>query len=204
MTMYYGHEGAPLLHYPLGAIPEAEWCSPANPQGDCKPYAGICKPMTFDSLALFKDLQNQINRIASIAGWSKIRIDGSVGPKTTAAAAKAIQFIGGFSPGAGCDAVARSADKIAADLKRGADAKGAPAVVKGPPAPKRGPSPAPGVPGPLPKEAGFTAMLTSPLGLVALAIGGLLIWQASKKKPKRKRARRRKATYKKKTITTWL
>jgi lysozyme family protein len=160
--------------------------------------------MTFEALAVFKALQAQINRIAHIAGFSKIRVDGDLGPQTVVAANKGIKFIGGTTLASDCNMLAKGAEKTRDAFKRNADERGVAVAVKGPTAPKRGPSPAPGVPGPV-IEAGFTQMLTSPLGLAALAIAGLLIWRASKK-PKRKKAKRKrkKATYKKKMVTTWL
>ncbi len=45
-------------------------------------YPGICKPSNTTTLAAFKNLQAQLNRVAQAIGASKVTVDGDLGPGT--------------------------------------------------------------------------------------------------------------------------
>lgn len=45
-------------------------------------YPGTCKPSDSDTLAIFKNLQAQLNRVAQGLGFAKISVDGDIGPGT--------------------------------------------------------------------------------------------------------------------------
>jgi hypothetical protein len=46
---------------------------------NCTKYPGICKPSDSATLAIFKNLQAQLNRVAQGLGLSKISVDGDIG-----------------------------------------------------------------------------------------------------------------------------
>ncbi len=163
----------------------------------------------------FERLQNNLNRLAAQpkSGFGKIGSDGKIGKNTVAAVTAAEDFVGmsvvrGFPTHTVTD-VATDADTAADAFGQAADQMGAPPRVSAPLSPSRAGGgdevavrdPATGKLTVL-KQAGFGALVTSPLGLAALAVGGLLIWQYTKK-PKRKR-RKKGARYKKRVITTWV
>ena len=180
----------------LGDVEKTDWCSTSNPQGDCKPYKGICKPMNTRTLAFAKDLQRQLNRLLKARKKSLLYVDGSIGPKTVAAVNKEIPY-----PAPNCDAVAQIVDELAATASAVADQVGAGVV----PDPKgsvaRSPviDPSTGVPKYPPRQAGFGAIVDfvqSPLGLAVVG-GGVLFFlmtreDKKKKKPRKKPARKRK------------
>ena len=185
----------------LGDVERTDWCSTSNPQGNCKPYAGICKPMNSRTLAFAKDLQRQLNRILKAQKKPLLYVDGSIGPKVVAAVNTAIPY-----PAPNCDAVAQIVDELASTAAAVADNMGAGAV----PDPKgsmaRSPviDPSTGVPKYPPRQAGLTAIfdfVQSPLGLAVVG-GGVLFFlmtqdkkkkKPTRKKPVRKRKTRRKA-----------
>jgi hypothetical protein len=89
-------------------------------------YPGICRPSNKGALAIFKNLQAQLNRVAQGAGLSKITVDGDLGNATLALFGKIAAFLsqGGVSidparnmliqAGAyGCVEIARNADALA-------------------------------------------------------------------------------------------
>lgn len=90
---------------------------------------GVCKPMDFKTLAVFEDLQSQLNRVAHAKGLPKIAVDGDIGTGTTGLMVK----VGMASAGITCTAVAVAAGAFAAQAKQLADQLGAPAKVSGPP-----------------------------------------------------------------------
>ncbi len=167
----------------------------------------------------FERLQNNLNRLAAQpdSGFGKIGADGKIGKNTVAAVTAAEDFVGmsvvrGFPTHSVSD-VATDADTAADAFGQAADQMGAPPKVSAPTSPKRAGggdkiaivSPATGKLTTI-KESGFGAMLTSPLGIAAVLIAGVLIWKGTKK-PKRKRTKkpkRKRARYRKRIITTWL
>ena len=165
----------------------------------------------------FERLQNNLNRLAAQpnSGFGKIGNDGKIGKNTVAAVTAAEGFVGmsvvrGFPTHTVSD-VATDADTAADAFGQAADQMGAPAKVSAPLSPKRAGggdeiaivSPETGRLTTI-KEAGFGALLTSPLGLAALAVGGVLLWQATKKPRKKRRRKRKAARYKRRIITTWI
>ncbi len=170
------------LHYGLGAVAfnAAEpWCSPEHPSGSCSPTSGIAKPMTNEALAAFKELQNQLNRVAQVKGWSKTPVDGRIGPLTIALYNK-VAGAKGFTP-------ARDHNHLAAGAWTGAAAKwvsdfassmGAPAYVKPPvwpPSIATKPSASGGMPVDPPASGVMDAVFAmGPIGLIAIGGVGFL------------------------------
>lgn len=103
---------------------------------DFKTVGGICKPTNFPALAYVKTMQQQMNRVAQKKGFSKIGVDGAVGPGTLALLAKIQQASSGEVMGntSSCIYVAGDADVIGEQVKSYADSIGAPVTVQGPPA----------------------------------------------------------------------
>lgn len=66
-------------------LPITEWCSFSNPQGDCRPIQGICKPMTIKSRDLFRTLQKAVNALLRQDQKTLIAEDARPGPLTVAA-----------------------------------------------------------------------------------------------------------------------
>jgi hypothetical protein len=174
----------------MGALPAASWCSPANPQGRCRPIAGICKPMDTTTLAVYRDLQAQANRVAHARGLAKIDVDGRIGPDTVAL----VESVTMASYGQ-CDQVAAIADELAQAIRGTADALGAPASVSAPQTrPPLLPMPDGTVQDPMTGSAfggGFGDL--GMFGWALLAGAGYLLWQemAKTSKKDKKRARRR-------------
>jgi len=108
-----------------GAEPGIEWNSTK--------YAGVCKPSDYATLAKFKELQRQLNRVAQLKGYTKIAVDGDLGTDTVALAA---QVLGGTYT---CSLLAGTISSFTASVKTIADAAGVPATVSGP-APVKPPS----------------------------------------------------------------
>lgn len=181
----------------------SNWCSDQNPQGTCKPLVNICKPMNSATLAGIKTLQRQTNALLSKIGKTLLDVDGRVGPKTMGAVNSILGT--NFSH---CDELMFRLNSLAGSMATRAASEGV--VPPRDPRPKSPPS-QPGAGGTVIhppndqiKQAGFGAVLTSPIGLAALVVGGLLIWKATdkpKKKTKKKKPRR-KGRQPKRRITT--
>lgn len=103
---------------------------------DFKTVGGVCKPLNFPALGYVKTMQQQMNRVAQVKGFSKIGVDGAVGPGTLALLVKIQQASAGEVMGntSSCIYVAGDADVIGEQVKSYADSLGAPAQVSGPPA----------------------------------------------------------------------
>jgi hypothetical protein len=181
------------MYYELGATEEG-FCSTSNPQGSCKPLAGVCKPMTTEALSQFKDLQNQLNRVAQVKGYSKIWVDGRIG-KDTLALYNKVQALGlvFLSRYGTCDELSSATLRgVTIPLaRRAADDLGAPATVAGR-ALARPSSADPS--GGMPKDPPALAitdqifnMISSPMGLlIAVGLGyGAYRLVKGKKKGKR-------------------
>jgi hypothetical protein len=101
---------------------------------DFSSVGGVCKPANFPALSAVKEFQNQLNRVAQVKKFSKVSVDGSVGPATLALfrqvqAASAGQVMGDASS---CMGVAPDVDVIGAQVRVLADSLGAPSTVSGP------------------------------------------------------------------------
>jgi hypothetical protein len=96
--------------------------------------SGVCKPANFPALGVARELQNQLNRVAQVKGFSKIAPDGAIGPGTLALFRK----VQALSPTAimgdpsSCMGVAPDVDVLSGQVKTFADTLGAPATVDGP------------------------------------------------------------------------
>lgn len=185
----------------LGAINETDWCSTSNPQGNCKPYANICKPMNATTLGYVKDLQRQLNRLRKKAGKKLLYVDGSLGPKTVQSVRDELPMV---PHPLSCDDAMRQVDDLAVTARQAADMAGAPIVGDPAGSAARSPTIDPGtgqLKFPPPRPAGFTAIVDfvqSPIGMAAVA-GGVLffLWSRDEKKKKTKKRRTRKRTTRK-------
>lgn len=171
---------------------------------------GICTPTNSDSLAQFKELQRQCNRIADNVGWTKIQIDGSIGPatmtivgqvKTLAAASASTDTSGAASflaaqVTSSCTAVADQASSLVYMVGAFADALGAPSSVSSPSA-----SSTPTIYNPVTKQLETQSPLASimdtfnnlstPMQIGVLATAGGLAYYALKPSKKSKKGARR-------------
>lgn len=186
-----GHYGGRNACWPvgLGEIAPSHWN---------EKYPNVCKPMDFETLAIFKDLQNQINRLAAsrIEGMTKVIVDGDIGPKTvTNVSAGARQFPHTLLPPADCNSVARFAAEWALMFKNLADSRGAPAKVAGKAPPPVVTAPEPTIVTAEPEPGKLPAMRIAGMPLMPLlligGLGALLFLTKKKEKKKRAPAKRR-------------
>ena len=91
-------------------------------------YPGTCKPSNSYTLGVFKELQRQLNRVATrfTNPLPKVAIDGDIGPGTVDLAYKAI----GAPPS--CTTIATNALGYTAQAKSMADNAGVPATISQP------------------------------------------------------------------------
>lgn len=189
----------------LGDLPRTAWCSTTNRQGSCNPITGVCLPMDATTLATFKDLQRQTNRLLTRAGKRTIGVDGRIGPSTVNAVADAMSWAGAMGLSAGalaqglswssirgkpCDLIAAHADQIAAKIAVIAGGLAAPVVADPPSSKPSQPSTGGQVvhpPASTIMSSASTSFLSwlppvvsTPLGIVALGVGGLLAYKAWK------------------------
>jgi hypothetical protein len=132
-----------MTYLPMGDVASSEF--------NATKYPGVCKPSTNPTLLLFRELQSQLNRVASVSGLTPIAIDGDIGPGTVALYAREKPFLAvsvapidaaaaiKVSSASTCSQIATVADIIARVAKNYADSQKAPAVVPGP-APTRPPT----------------------------------------------------------------
>lgn len=90
-------------------------------------YPGTCKPSDFATLAKFKAFQEQLNRVAQAKGFSKIAVDGDLGPGTVALARQVTQ-----SNQLTCSTIAGQISTFTATVRTLADSLAAPSKVSGP------------------------------------------------------------------------
>lgn len=64
-----------MAYMQLGAVDPSHF--------NCTKYPGICKPSDFATLAIFKNLQAQLNRVAQALGFKKVTVDGDIGSGVT-------------------------------------------------------------------------------------------------------------------------
>jgi hypothetical protein len=195
----------------LGDLPTSAWSS--------KQISGVCIPLDASTLAIFKDLQRQTNRVLSRAGKALIGVDGRIGPGTKAGISTALSWLATqslvgkalalvFPPSmiktVACDWVAQHADQIAAKMREAADNLAAPVVADPASSKPSQPTSSGGVANPPPDVIASSAstsimswvppIVGTPIGIAALVVGGLLIHKAYKSKggrPGRVRAARR-------------
>ncbi len=164
-----------------GGEPGVTWNSTKVP--------GACKPSDFATLAKFKALQEQMNRVASKKGYPTIAVDGDLGPGTVALFNK---ILGG---NASCGNIASYVSTYTAQFNALASSLGAAASV---PAPKPATPPAivtaAGATVPAPPGAGnpllanvYDAFGGSPvLAVAGIGIAGGIAYLLFKKKKRRK------------------
>ena len=195
-------EGTAMGYLGLGTLSSTNYCTVKNPQGNCKPLPGIAKPMDVSTLNVFKDLQNQLNRVAQATGGSKIQVDGRIGGDTIAAVKRGKGKTDPNSIGPSVttyneDLVAMFAPEFASWFRAWADGHGAPSVVAA--APQRRPVIVPQADGsvhdPMNHADAISAIGTLPLP-AKLALGGvgvvaLMLLVKGEKKGKKKPAKRR-------------
>ena len=178
LSAYHGFSG-------LDGLPATSWCSVQNPQPGCTALTEVCKPMDANTLAIYKDLQTQVNRLLARLGRPLVRVDGRIGSETRKGINTALNA--NYSS---CDEIAERADEVAAALRAQADAAGA-AVVPPPPTSK------PSIPAPSgeilhPQEMGIMGGGNNLL--IALLVGGSILYlfsdQAKGKKVRRAPRRR--------------
>lgn len=95
-----------MSYFPMHGMNASTWCSTSNPQGSCKPTKGVCKPMDFDTLSTYKELQNQINRVLQHKGKALIAVTGDIGSKTV----EGLNTAMGQTVATTCDQAAAKAD----------------------------------------------------------------------------------------------
>jgi hypothetical protein len=191
-------------HMVLGAVPQgpAFWCSDRTPQAGCKALNNICKPMDATTLAIFKGIQREANKILAKLKKGVLDVDGRIGRLTRTAIN---QILG--SNFQHCDEVAGRSQQILASLATKAASMGAAPV----PDPKGGSKPSVVVKTPEggttvfhpPEQAGFVGFVKSPIGMASVA-GAVVLFlvMSDKKKPKKKaRKPRRKRRLPKKRVT---
>jgi len=179
-----------MSYQEMGGLPATTWCSEQNPQGRCRPRPGnICLPMDTATLAIFRDLQRQANRVAHARGFGKVNEDGRIGPDTV----QLVEQITSASYGS-CDQVSAIADELATAIRGTADALGAPASVTAPRTrPPLQPQPDGSVVDPEIHGSAFGAGFGD-LGLFGWALlagAGYFLWKDLDKATKRDRKRRR-------------
>jgi hypothetical protein len=124
-------------YLPMGDVASSEY--------NATKYPGVVKPSTFDALATFKNLQNQLNRVAAVSGNKPIAVDGDIGPGTVTLYAAVKPHLATYAAveASGADAtkigaagtateIAQYADVIAEVASKYANSKGAPTTVPGP------------------------------------------------------------------------
>lgn len=101
---------------------------------DFTAVSGVCKPKNFPALKTTQEMQRQLNRVAQVKGYSKISVDGAVGPGTLALFQKVQAISAGQVMGdpSSCMGVAPDVDVLGAQIKTLADGMGAPATVSDP------------------------------------------------------------------------
>ena len=182
-----------MTFFPMAGV--EDWCSTSNRQGSCSPLSGVCKPMNTASLNAFKELQNQLNRVAEVKGYSKIGVDGRIGPGTVALWNKVVTVAVLWSPSKALSMAATSScDNLAAQAADGgaatqvrqyADSLNAPVAVAGsilarPSTPNPDPSKPPIDPPALAITDTLFGMVSSPFGLVIAAGLGYAAYRLAK------------------------
>lgn len=90
---------------------------------DFDEVAGVCKPRNHGALLQVRELQVQLNRIATLSGFATVATDGFVGPQTLALFEKVQAISDGSVMGDGstCMGVAPDVDVLAAQVEELAD-----------------------------------------------------------------------------------
>lgn len=158
---------------------------------------GSCSPSNTATLNAFKRYQHAANRVASKIGVGQIAEDGVLGDRTVDQARKigwskhanasAIPGIARSGLGAvvDCDGLARISEAMTSVLETVANQLGASSGTR-PPSNGAVVTQAPDGTIVVKERSGFMQALTSPIGLAAIGVGGLLLLQGGKKRRKRR------------------
>jgi lysozyme family protein len=192
-------EGVDGFEEDLGADSEGIWyCSPAQPQGGCTVIPGVAIPWNVTTLTFFNSIQRAINALLAKRGKPPIGVDGRIGPSTVRAMETLSQpSWDNVITQVNVETVARGAGPVVDMLQNMMHEEGATYV----PDPKTNSAPSIAVNGKVKNpstddmkdgagQGGPLAMLKSPLGLAAIAIGGMLIYTSGKPGKSKKRGRR--------------
>ena len=100
---------------------------------DFTSVGGVCKAKNFPALAMVQEFQSQLNRVAQAKGYSKIGVDGTIGPATMALFRLVQTASSGSVMGdsTNCTGVAADVDVVGAQIRAFADTLGAPPMVAG-------------------------------------------------------------------------
>lgn len=177
-------------HQDLGDDNAPVWCSGNNPKTGCANIANVCVPLDPSTLDLFRLIQRTANALLAASGKKLLDVDGRIGPATLQAVNELMPEGVGFTS---CDAVALSGGQVAAQLMSVKQADNIADV--GDPPPRSPPTvvangsvvnpPASVIAASAAAQGGLVAMLTSPAGLIALGVGGLLLYKATRRGRKR-------------------
>jgi hypothetical protein len=116
-----------MTYFPMGDISTSDFNSTK--------YPGVCKPSNFATLAVFKELQYQLNRLAQGLNMPKIAVDGDIGPGTI----KLVSAIGAqrlLVDASTCVSIATKADTLTSVAKQQATALGVPDKISAPSPPQ--------------------------------------------------------------------
>lgn len=169
----------------VGEVSQQDYCSTLN--DNCSgPIAGVCTPNTPTANDAFKYLQNQLNRVSKVKGYSLIDVDGRIGGQTVAR----LKLVLGISFTDDCNYVAQRAQAFSAQVYSLAQSLGAPATVAPPSSSKPSINLADGTVDNTAARPSFVSDLAkNPIALAALAFGAVLIF-APKKRGKGKRKKK--------------
>lgn len=159
--------------------------TPAGGSTNFAQVGTVCKATNKTTLNAVSALQRQLNRVAKVKGFAPIAVDGEIGPLTMALFRQVNNATPGSLGDSGltCMSLGLNLGNVGPLVKAFADSIGAPAAVaapspSAPPSfinPKTGQQIAAGSAGDL------MAQVTSPLGLVAIGVAGLVLYRRSKK-----------------------
>jgi hypothetical protein len=160
----------------IGPMPDTDW----------KVVGTVCQPTSTQVLDRYYEFQRQLNRIAEVKGYSKIWVDGRIGPATLKLYSQATG--GSLIPNCSQLAVQLNT-RVLSDLRAKADALNAPAVVKEPVTAAFVPKSTANSDGTVDNPPGFLlslfgdslfSMLAGPAGLVVAAGMGFAAYKLAK------------------------
>lgn len=119
---------------PSDAVDQSAGGGATTSAADFTAVGGVCKARNFPALNAVRVFQGQLNRVAHMKKWSKVVVDGAVGPATLALLRQVQGIANGSVMGdpSSCMTVAPDVDVLAAQIAAVADSLGAPAQVSGP------------------------------------------------------------------------
>jgi lysozyme family protein len=168
----------------------ASYCTPGNVPPGCTPVAGVSKPMDQITLTTYQQIQRATNALRAKRGLPLIDVDGRLGPQTLSAIGTV--YTSGQIP-LDLETAAANAMALAAQLMTQVLVERANYVPD--PSPSSPPTVlvAGAVQNPPDDQVAAAAggFFSTPLGLAALAVGGVVVWSLWKKTPKQLRGAKR-------------